>query len=123
MSLLRIPYAWLAPVVVLASIVGVYSVNASAVEIWLMIAFGLIGYVLRKLRFDVAPLLLAVVLGDRMELAFRRSLTISDGDYSIFLKGTVSQVLLAAVVVLAGLQAVAWYLGFRRKSMEQDDVS
>ena len=83
MSLLRIPYAWLAPAVVLASIVGVYSVNASAVEIWLMIAFGLIGYVLRKFRFDVAPLLLAVVLGDRMELAFRRSLTISDGDYSI----------------------------------------
>ena len=85
--------------------------------------FGLIGYVLRKLRFDVAPLLLAVVLGDRMELAFRRSLTISDGDYSIFLKGTVSQVLLAAVVVLAALQAAAWYLGFRRKFMEDDDVS
>ena len=55
-SLLRIPYAWLAPIVVLASIVGVYSVNASAVEIWLMIVFGLIGYVLRKFRFDVAPL-------------------------------------------------------------------
>ena len=88
-----------------------------------MIAFGLIGYVLRKLRFDVAPLLLAVVLGDRMELAFRRSLTISDGDYAIFLKGTVSQVLLAAVVLLAALQAAAWYLGFRRKSMENDDVS
>ena len=122
-SLLRVPYAWLAPIVVLASIVGVYSVNASAVEIWLMIVFGLIGYVLRKFRFDVAPLLLAVVLGDRMELAFRRSLTISDGDYSIFIEGTVSRVFLAAVALLAGLQALAWYLGFRRRSLENGDVS
>ncbi len=122
-SLLRVPYAWLSPIVVLASIVGVYSVNASAVEIWLMIVFGLIGYVLRKFRFDVAPLLLAVVLGDRMELAFRRSLTISDGDYSIFIEGTVSRVFLAAVALLVGLQALAWYLGFRRRSLENGDVS
>ena len=83
-SLLRIPYAYLAPMILAVSVVGVYSVNASPVEIWLMAIFGVIGCVLRKFKFDIAPLLLAVVLGDRIELSFRRSLTISDGDYSIF---------------------------------------
>ena len=98
-SLLRTPYAYLGPMILLVSIVGVYTVNASSMEIWLMTIFGAIGYVLRKLGFDVAPLLLAVVLGDRMELAFRRSLTILNGDFSIFVDSATSKVLLGAVIV------------------------
>ena len=117
-NILRVPYAYLAPLVLVVSIIGVYSVNASPVEIWLVAAFGLIGYVLRKFDFDVAPLLLAVVLGDRMELAFRRSLTISGGDYSIFVTGTVPQVLAGALVLVIGLQLVAWRLGVRRRDLE-----
>ncbi|MDA1082482.1 MAG: tripartite tricarboxylate transporter permease [Gemmatimonadetes bacterium] len=117
-SLLRVPYAYLGPLVLAVSVVGVYSVNASSVEIWLMTGFGVVGYLLRKFKFDVAPLLLAVVLGDRIELSFRRSLTISDGDYSIFFRGTVAQVLLGALVFIVLLQAVAWYLGFRKQDLK-----
>ena len=116
-SLLRIPYAYLAPMILAVSVVGVYSVNASPVEIWLMAIFGVIGYVLRKFKFDIAPLLLAVVLGDRIELSFRRSLTISDGDYSIFLLGTASKVLLIVVGLVVALQFLAWYLGFRKRDL------
>jgi putative tricarboxylic transport membrane protein len=116
-NLLRVPYAYLAPLVLVVSVVGVYSVNASPVEIGLVAVFGLIGYVLRKFDFDVAPLLLAVVLGERMELAFRRSLTISGGDYSIFVSGTISQVLLAALFLVIALQLVAWRLGVRRRDL------
>ena len=70
---------------------------------------------LRKFEFDVAPLLLAVVLGDRMELAFRRSLTISGGDYSIFVTGTIPQVLAGVLV----LQSIAWLFGFRKRMLTE----
>ena len=110
------------PAVVAAiRLLGVYTVNASSMEIWLMTIFGAIGYVLRKLGFDVAPLLLAVVLGDRMELAFRRSLTISNGDFSIFVDSTTSKVLLGAVIVVVAVQGIAWYLGWRGRSVRPDD--
>jgi putative tricarboxylic transport membrane protein len=117
-NLLRIPYAYLAPLVLVVSVVGVYSVNASPVEIWLVAVFGLVGYLLRKFDFDVAPLLLAVVLGDRMELAFRRSLTISGGDYSIFVTGTIPQLLVAALLLIVALQLIAWRLGVRRRDLK-----
>ena len=120
-SLLRTPYAYLGPMILLVSIVGVYTVNASSMEIWLMTIFGAIGYVLRKLGFDVAPLLLAVVLGDRMELAFRRSLTISNGDFSIFVDSATSKVLLGAVIVVVAVQGIAWYLGWRGRSVRPDE--
>jgi hypothetical protein len=117
-NLLRVPYAYLAPMVLVVSVVGVYSVNASPVEIALVAIFGLIGYVLRKFDFDVAPLLLAVVLGDRMETSFRRALTISGGDYAIFVSGTIAQVLAAALVLVIALQLLAWRLGVRRRDLK-----
>ena len=120
-SLLRTPYAYLGPMILLVSIVGVYTVNASSMEIWLMTIFGAIGYVLRKLGFDVAPLLLAVVLGDRMELAFRRSLTISNGEFSIFVDSATSKVLLGAVIVVVAVQGIAWFLGWRGRSVRLDE--
>lgn len=115
-SLLRIPYPYLAPIVLLVSVIGVYSVNSSSFDIALMVGFGVVGYVLRKLAFDVAPLLLALVLGERIEVAFRRSLTISNGDYGIFVTGTAAKVFLTALAAVVILQAVAWAFGFRRNS-------
>jgi putative tricarboxylic transport membrane protein len=116
-SLLRIPYVYLAPVVLLVCIIGIYSVTAKPLDIFIMAAFGVLGYVLRKFDFDVAPLLLAVVLGDRMEVSFRRALVISDGDYGIFLQGAFSKVFVGAIVLLALLQGAAWLFGFRKKAL------
>jgi putative tricarboxylic transport membrane protein len=122
-NLLRIPYAYLAPGVLLVTIIGVYSVNASPGEILIMAVFGVIGYVLRKGNFDPAPLLLAVVLGDRMEISLRRALTISDGDWWILLQGAMSKIFLGALALLLFLQGAAWLLGFRRKMMADLDKS
>jgi putative tricarboxylic transport membrane protein len=66
-----------------------------------MIVCGVAGYVLRKANYDLAPLLLAFVLGDRIEINFRRALTISDGDASIFIKGPAAQIAMAVVVLTA----------------------
>ena len=119
-SLLRIPYVYLAPVVLLICIVGVYSVTTRPLDIFIMAAFGVIGYVLRKFDFDVAPLLLAMVLGDRMEVSLRRALVISNGDYGIFLQGAFSQVFVGAIVLLVLLQGVAWLFGFSKKALRED---
>ncbi len=114
-NLLRIPYAYLAPGILLISIVGVYSVSSSALDLWFMLLFGLLGYILRKFGFDITSLLLAVVLGDRIEVSLRRALTISNGDYWILVHSGFSQAFLGAVLVLAVLQAIAWYFGYSKK--------
>jgi putative tricarboxylic transport membrane protein len=123
-NLLRIPYAYLAPGVLLMCVIGIYSVNGNANEILIMAVFGVIGYVLRKLKFDVAPLLLAVVLGDRIEVSLRRALIITNGDYWALFKGPAARVIVIAALVLLILQSFAWALGFRKKMMtgESDEV-
>jgi len=81
--------------------------------------FGLIGYVLRKGRFDPAPLLLAIVLGDRMEVSLRRALTISNGDWSVLIRDSLSKIFIGAILLIAVLQAAAWALGFRSKAASE----
>ncbi len=117
-NLLRIPYFYLAPGVLLVSMIGIYSVNANQNDIVIMGIFGAIGYLLRKAKFDPAPLLLAIVLGDRMEVSLRRALTISNGDWWILVQGAMSKIFLGAIVLLVVLQGAAWVLGFRRKMAE-----
>lgn len=99
-SMLRLPYGFLAPTILLVCIIGVYSIKASGFDLMVMVAFGILGYALRLLSFDIAPLLLAFVLGDRLEVNFRRALTISEGDYGIFLKGAAAQVAVAMVIAV-----------------------
>ncbi|MGE0802356.1 MAG: tripartite tricarboxylate transporter permease [Lautropia sp.] len=117
-SLLRTPYAYLAPSVLLVSVIGIYSVKSDPNQILIMVGFGLLGYLLRKLKFDAAPLLLAMVLGDRMEVSLRRALIISDGDWWGVLSGGAAKLFAGAVVVLLALQAIAWAMGYRRKMAE-----
>ncbi len=120
-NLLRIPYGLLAPCVLLVSMVGVYAVNSSMLDVWLMIGFGLIGYLLRKFSFDVAPLLLAFVLGSRLELSFRHSLAISNGDFSIFVYGPAAKIFLGVFALIVFLQVAAWMLGYRRGIVQESE--
>lgn len=112
-SMLRLPYGYLAPTILLICLIGVYSIKASGFDLMIMVAFGLLGYALRLLKFDIAPLLLAFVLGDRLEVNFRRALTISEGDYAIFLKGPAAQFSVAMAVVVT-LSVIALKLRQRR---------
>ncbi len=97
--LLRTPMYYLIPIVIFICFVGVYSVNASSFDLLVLCAAGAFGYILRKFDFDVAPALLALVLGDRMEAGFRRALTISDGDFAIFWHGPAVKVFWAIFLV------------------------
>jgi putative tricarboxylic transport membrane protein len=113
-NLLRIPYAWLVPIILIISIIGVYSVNFSTADIWIMVLSGAVGYVLRKFGYEMAPLLLALVLGDRLEENFRLALTMSGGDYATFADKASIIVLTSALGVLLMVQALAWAFGYRK---------
>ena len=78
-NLLRVPYPVLYPLIVVCSILGVYAVNSSVVDVWIMLAMGILGYVLRKLDFETAPIVLGLVLAPMMELSLRQSLAMSGG--------------------------------------------
>lgn len=98
--LLKIPYRMLFLIILVISAIGVYSVNNSAFDVYLTLGFGLLGYILRKLDAEPAPLLMGFVLGQPMEENIRRSLIISKGDFMVFLERPISLVLLLVSAAL-----------------------
>jgi len=109
-NILRIPKNILLPLVILFCITGMYTVNNSVFDIWMMLLFGALGFMMRKWAYEGAPLLLALVLGPKLEAAFRQSLMISHGNFGIFVNRPVSLVfLLGALIFLsAPLLKLAW---------------
>ena len=99
-NLLRVPFRILFPVILLICLVGTYAVNSSVVELIILLVSGILGYLFRKLDFDMAPFILAMIIGPTMEMTFRQSLMRSGGSFSIFWKSPISLVLLALSGVL-----------------------
>lgn len=98
-NILRIPKKILLPLIILFCITGMYTVNNSIPDIWVMLLFGALGFLMRKWAYEGAPLLLALVLGPRLEVAFRQSLMISHGDFGIFINRPISVVFLLATAI------------------------
>lgn len=96
-SILRIPFSIIAPVIIVICAIGAYTVHNAMFDIWLMLGFGVIGYVFKKLDYPLAPLVLALVLGDKAEDAFRQSMLLSQGELSIM----VSNPLVGSITGLA----------------------
>jgi len=82
-SILRIPFSIIAPVIVVICAIGAYTVHNAMLDIWFMMLFGVIGYIFKKLDYPLAPLVLALVLGDKAEDSFRQAMLVSQGDLSI----------------------------------------
>lgn len=113
--LLYIPRAMLYPLIVAISVIGVYSINNSVVDIYIMLLFGVIGYLFGKVEIPAAPLVLAMVLGDVIEQSFRQAMTLSDGSLGIFVSSRIT-------VVLAALTAMSilWpFVSPRIKAMKR----
>jgi putative tricarboxylic transport membrane protein len=105
--LLRIPFRALYPAILLFCCLGVYSLRFSTFDLVLAAAFGLAGYVFRKLECDATPLVVGFVLGPLMEENFRRALIFAEGDYTVFVREPLSLALLLVGVVLAAGAAIA----------------
>jgi putative tricarboxylic transport membrane protein len=106
---LQIPYAYLYPLIVMFCIVGVYLVNTSIVDVWIMLIMGVLGYLLRKFDFDPAPLVLGLVIAPTFELSLRQSLIMSNGYWTIFFTRPIAGVLLAVAILLLALSALSWF--------------
>jgi putative tricarboxylic transport membrane protein len=112
-NILRIPKKILLPLIILFCITGMYTVNNSVFDIGIMLLFGALGFLMRKWAYEGAPLLLALVLGPKLEVAFRQSLMISHGDFGVFINRPISMVFLLATLVFLAipiLRTVSKYL-------------
>jgi putative tricarboxylic transport membrane protein len=96
---LRIPYRILFPMILIFCLIGVYSINASIFEMFLVTLFGVFGYVMRKLDYEMAPLLMGVVLAPMFETALRQALLLSRGSFSIFVTRPISAFFLIASIL------------------------
>jgi putative tricarboxylic transport membrane protein len=119
-QILRLPYYVLYPFILGISIVGVYSVNGSLFDIWMMSLFGLLGYGMRKLDFPAAALVLGMVLGDILERALRQSLMMSQGDIMILFTRPISGTLLAIAALLLCLPALRQVRTWRVEAIERE---
>ncbi|HKA34242.1 MAG TPA: tripartite tricarboxylate transporter permease [Candidatus Binatia bacterium] len=99
-KLLKVPYPLLAPLILVFVLIGSYSVNNSSFDVGVTIAFGLLGYLLRKFDFEPAPLVLAMILGPQLEASLRRSLIYSRGDLMVFFERPIAAALLALAVLM-----------------------
>jgi putative tricarboxylic transport membrane protein len=106
-NVLRIPYAYLYALVIMFCIVGVYAVNNSVVDVWIMLAMGALGYGMRKVGLDPAPLVLGLVISPIFEMSLRQSLVMSNGNWTIFFTRPIALALLAIAAFLLGLALMA----------------
>jgi putative tricarboxylic transport membrane protein len=112
--ILRVRPAILAPITALITILGVYTINNSVFDIFVMVAFGLVGYLMKKTGFEPGPMVLAFVLGSIVESSVRRSMLIFDGDPSGFVTRPISGTILAVFVIVALWPAAKTLLRRRR---------
>jgi putative tricarboxylic transport membrane protein len=111
-SVLRIPYAYLYPLIIMFCVIGVYEVSHSIVDVWIMLIMGVLGYALRKFGFDPAPLVLGLVIAPTLEQSLRQSLIMSNGDYTIFFARPIA---LGLFIVCALLLAHSAYTALMRR--------
>jgi putative tricarboxylic transport membrane protein len=108
--MLRTPYAILAPIIVILSLVGSYAIQNAMMDVWLAAIFGIIGFILRRLDYPLAPLVVALVLGYPTEEALRQSLIMSDGSPLIFLQRPLSAPIMVAALALFALPLIQMFL-------------
>ncbi len=100
-AILRVPFSIIAPIIVVICAIGAFTVHNAMLDIWFMMLFGVIGYVFKKLDYPLAPLVLALVLGDRAEDSFRQSMLISQGSLDVFFaNGLVGSIMTLSLLLL-----------------------
>jgi len=118
-KILKVPYSILFPLILFFCLIGVYTVNNSVFDIYLMIVFGLAGYLMKKFDFEPAPMAMAYVLSPFLESSFRQSLSLSGGSFAIFFSRPISVVCMALVIALLVFQIISSNVSRRRMRKAQ----
>ncbi|WP_375460110.1 tripartite tricarboxylate transporter permease [uncultured Enterovirga sp.] len=114
-ALMRVPFFIIAPLIFIVCVVGAYSVSNSQMDVVLMMGFGLLGYLFKKLDYPIAPLVLAIVIGDKAEDAFRQSMLLSNGSLRIFVANPLVTTLVLIGFTLLMLPLVQRLAGWRTR--------
>jgi putative tricarboxylic transport membrane protein len=107
-AILRVPFSIIAPIILVICAVGAYTVHNSMFDVYLMLVFGVAGYAFSKLGYPLAPLVLAVVLGDKAEESFRQAMLLSQGDVRIFFSNWLVSAIMGLGVFMLILPALSW---------------
>lgn len=100
-SILRLPFAVIGPLIIVICLIGAFTISGKMSDVYIALAFGVVGYVFKKLDYPIAPLILAMVLGDKTEDAFRQSMLLSEGSMSVFFSnGLVGTIFTAAIALM-----------------------
>lgn len=118
--MLQVPNMWLIPAIVILSVLGVYTAYSSVMSVLIMLGIGVIGFGLRKLGFDMAPIVLGFVLGKVLETNLRNSLAISGGDPSILVDSAISIILWISAALIV---ALPWWLARRKRAGKMASLS
>jgi putative tricarboxylic transport membrane protein len=116
--MLRTPYAILAPIIVVLSLVGAYAIQNAFMDVWLAVIFGFIGFILRRMNYPLAPLVVALVLGYPTEEALRQSLIMSDGSMLIFFQRPLSAPIMIAALLLFSLPLIQMVIRRHRRRQQ-----
>ncbi len=109
-AILRVPFSIIAPTIMVICAVGAYTINNAMFDVWLVLIFGVIGYVFNKLSYPLAPLVLALVLGDMAESSFRQAMLLSQGSLSIFWSNALVGSIVSLGVILLLWPCITWVL-------------
>ncbi len=115
-SILRIPFSIIAPVIIVICAVGAYTVHNATFDVWLMMGFGVLGYIFKKLDYPMAPMVLALVLGDRAEDSFRQSMLISQGSLDVFFSNYLVGAISTLALVLLFWPLIGKFIGKKKEA-------
>ncbi|WP_432727779.1 tripartite tricarboxylate transporter permease [Variovorax sp. W6] len=122
-SILRIPFSIIAPVIIVICAIGAYTVHNAMLDIWFMLGFGVLGYLFKKLDFPLAPLVLALVLGDKAEDSFRQAMLVSQGDVMVMFSNPLVGTITTLALVLLFWPLISKALAFVRKPKKPDEFA
>jgi len=107
-QVLRVPTTVIVPIILVLCTIGSFALASRLFDIWVMVGFGIVGFVLRRFGYPMAPLVLGIVLGDLLEKSLRRGLVLSDGDLSPFVTRPIAGTLCAVIVLVVLLRVLPW---------------
>ena len=121
-QLLKVPYPILFPIIILFCLIGSYSINNSSTDVAIMLIFGVIGYLMKKLSLEAAPMVLAFVLGPMLETALRQALIKSRGSFSIFFTRPISATCILIAIALMVVPLLPWFRRRPGATLKQEET-
>jgi putative tricarboxylic transport membrane protein len=115
-AILRVPFSVIAPIIIVICAIGAYTVHNAVFDVWMMVVFGVLGYLFKKLSYPLAPLVLAIVLGDNAEASFRQAMLVSQGDMSIFFANKLVGTMVTLALFLLFWPLVSWLWAKARRA-------